>query len=118
MADCPGCGCPVASGFAFCPRCGQKQPVACAGCGFVCGGFWTGSVTWIDVGAWLFVFGACFAWYTGAMLLLEYAWGRVILPFGIVPGLMKPPVLANRPGARISRPVEYALGQPGTRHGT
>jgi hypothetical protein len=89
-----------------------------AGCGFVCGGFWTGSVTWIDVGAWLFVFGACFAWYTGAMLLLEYAWGRVILPFGIVPGLMKPPVLANRPGARISRPVEYALGQPGTRHGT
>jgi uncharacterized protein len=87
-----------------------------SGSAFVCGGFWAGSPTWIHVGAWLFVFGACFAWYTGAMVLLEYSWGRVILPFGVIPGLMKLPAAANRPGARIAAPVEYALGQPGTRH--
>jgi uncharacterized protein len=87
-----------------------------SGSAFVCGGFWAGSPSWIKVGAWLFVFGACFAWYTGAMVLLEYSWGRVVLPFGVIPGLMKLPPAANVPGARISAPVEYALGQPGTRH--
>jgi succinate-acetate transporter protein len=87
-----------------------------AGSFFACGGFWAGSKPWLDVGAWLFVFGACFAWYTGAMVLLEYAWGRIVLPFGVVPGLMKLPAAANVPGTRLSAPVEYALGQPGTRH--
>jgi succinate-acetate transporter protein len=87
-----------------------------SGCGFVAAGFWAGSPTWTKVGAWLFVFGACFAWYTAAMVLLEYAWGRVILPLGVIPGLMKLPAEANRPGVRLSRPVEYAGGQPGTRH--
>jgi succinate-acetate transporter protein len=87
-----------------------------SGSAFVCGGFWAGSPGWTKVGAWLFVFGACFAWYTGAMVLLEYAWGRVVLPFGVIPGLMKLPATANVPGARLSAPVEYALGQPGTRH--
>jgi succinate-acetate transporter protein len=88
-----------------------------SGCGFVAAGFWAGSPTWTKVGAWLFVFGACFAWYTAAMVLLEYAWGRVILPLGVIPGLMKKlPPAANRPGTRLSMPVEYAGGQPGTRH--
>ncbi|HET8741816.1 MAG TPA: GPR1/FUN34/YaaH family transporter [Gaiella sp.] len=86
------------------------------GSAFACAGFWAGSPDLVKVGAWLFVFGACFAWYTGAMVLLEYSWGRVILPFGVVPRLMKLPAAANVPGARISAPVEYALGQPGTRH--
>jgi hypothetical protein len=49
------------------------------------------------------------------MVLLEYSWGRVVLPFGVIPGLMKLPAAANRPGARIGAPMEYALGQPGTR---
>jgi succinate-acetate transporter protein len=86
-----------------------------AGCACVCAGFWAGDPGWTKAGAWLFVFGACFAWYTGAMVLLEYSWGRVVLPFGVVPGLMKLSPLANRPGARLSAPLEYALGQPGTR---
>lgn len=89
-----------------------------SGCGFVAGGFWAGSPTWIKVGAWLFVIGACAAWYTGAMVLLEYSWGRVVLPFGVVPRLMKLTPDANVPGTRISAPVEYALGQPGTRRAT
>ncbi len=86
------------------------------GSAFACSGFWAGSPDLVKVGAWLFVFGACFAWYTGAMVLLEYSWGRVILPFGVIPRLMKLPGAANVPGARVSAPVEYALGQPGTRH--
>jgi succinate-acetate transporter protein len=86
-----------------------------AGCACICGGFWAGSIDWIDVGAWLFVFGACWAWYTGAMVLLAYAWGRVVLPFGVVPGLMKQPFATNVPGHVLGRPVEYAFGQPGTR---
>jgi uncharacterized protein len=86
-----------------------------AGSAFVCGGFWGGDTTWIKVGAWLFVIGACAAWYTGAMVLLEYSWERVILPFGVIPKLMKLPARANRPGARLSAPAEYGLGQPGTR---
>jgi succinate-acetate transporter protein len=85
------------------------------GSGFVCVGFWIGGVTWIKIGAWLFVIGACAAWYTGAMLLLEYSWNRIVLPFGVIPGLMKLPTAANVPGARIGAPIEYALGQPGAR---
>jgi len=81
----------------------------------VCAGFASGGTGWIKIGAWLFVIGACAAWYTGAMVLLEYSWQRVVLPFGVIPGLMKLPAAANRPGARLSAPVEYPFGQPGTR---
>lgn len=89
-----------------------------SGSAFVCAGFWAGSITWTKVGAWLFVVGACFAWYTGAMVLLEYAWGRVVLPLGVIPGLMKLPAAANRPGAVLSAPLEYLPGQPGARRAT
>ena len=34
--NCSGCGFEVQSGFAFCPKCGTKQPQACPGCGFPC----------------------------------------------------------------------------------
>ncbi|MGL3108264.1 adenylate/guanylate cyclase domain-containing protein [Bradyrhizobium sp. BR 1432] len=34
--NCSGCGFEVQSGFAFCPKCGTKQPSACPGCGFPC----------------------------------------------------------------------------------
>jgi succinate-acetate transporter protein len=87
-----------------------------SGCGFVAGGFWSGSTGWIDVGAWLFVFGAGWAWYVASMILLEYSWGRVILPIGVLPW-MKLPLAANVPGRVLGRPVEYALGQPGVRRG-
>src|SRR5438046_7724496 len=33
--NCPGCGFEVQSGFAFCPKCGAKQPSSCPGCGYV-----------------------------------------------------------------------------------
>lgn len=34
--NCSRCGFEVQSGFAFCPKCGTKQPNACPGCGFPC----------------------------------------------------------------------------------
>ncbi|MCK1722639.1 adenylate/guanylate cyclase domain-containing protein [Bradyrhizobium sp. 141] len=34
--NCSCCGSEVQSGFAFCPRCGTKQPNACPGCGYAC----------------------------------------------------------------------------------
>ncbi|NUR13156.1 MAG: AAA family ATPase [Bradyrhizobium sp.] len=34
--NCSCCGSEVQSGFAFCPKCGTKQPKACPGCGFAC----------------------------------------------------------------------------------
>lgn len=87
-----------------------------SGCGFVCAGFWLGSLHWIHIGAWLFIFGAGWAWHVAAMILLEDSWGRVVLPLGVLPW-MKLPADANIPGRRISRPIEFALGQPGVRKG-
>ena len=34
--NCSGCGNEVQAGFAFCPKCGTKQPSACPGCGYAC----------------------------------------------------------------------------------
>ena len=82
-----------------------------AGAACVCGGFWTGSTLWQDVAAWLFIVGACTAWYVGAMAMLHDAWRRVILPLG---AFRKQ---ANIPGHRSLYPSEYVYGQPGVRHG-
>lgn len=82
-----------------------------AGSACVCGGFWTGSTLWQDVAAWLFIIGACAAWYVGSMAMLHDAWRRVILPLG---AFRKS---ANIPGHLSLHPAEYAYGQPGVRHG-
>lgn len=34
--NCSCCGSEVQSGFAFCPKCGTKQPNACPSCGYAC----------------------------------------------------------------------------------
>ena len=34
--NCADCGFNVQSGFAFCPKCGVRQPKACSGCGYRC----------------------------------------------------------------------------------
>ena len=36
VTACIGCGFEVQPEFAFCPRCGTKQPARCPGCGFPC----------------------------------------------------------------------------------
>src|SRR4051794_10997155 len=34
--DCVGCGLVIQAEFAFCPKCGARQPARCAGCGYAC----------------------------------------------------------------------------------
>ncbi|CAN7736082.1 adenylate/guanylate cyclase domain-containing protein [Mesorhizobium caraganae] len=34
--DCSGCGFEIEGGYAFCPKCGRRQPVTCASCGYAC----------------------------------------------------------------------------------
>jgi adenylate cyclase len=34
--NCTSCGFDVQKGFAFCPKCGAKQPNVCLGCGYLC----------------------------------------------------------------------------------
>src|SRR5262249_30749259 len=34
--NCVGCGFVIQAGFAFCPKCGARQPTPCAGCGYPC----------------------------------------------------------------------------------
>ncbi|AYG65655.1 MULTISPECIES: adenylate/guanylate cyclase domain-containing protein [unclassified Rhizobium] len=34
--ECVGCGFDIQSGFAFCPRCGARQPISCASCSYPC----------------------------------------------------------------------------------
>lgn len=43
--------------------------------------------------------------------MLEGAAGKVILPLG------KPMMAANKPGAHVTHPVEWPLGEPGVRQG-
>src|SRR5207248_8962420 len=34
--NCVGCGFVIQAEFAFCPKCGARQPARCAGCGYTC----------------------------------------------------------------------------------
>src|SRR3984893_15491053 len=34
--NCVGCGFVIQAEFAFCPKCGARQPARCAGCGYAC----------------------------------------------------------------------------------
>ena len=34
--NCVGCGFAIQAEFAFCPKCGARQPTRCAGCGYTC----------------------------------------------------------------------------------
>jgi len=34
--NCSNCGFEIQSSFAFCPKCGTRQPTICAGCGYLC----------------------------------------------------------------------------------
>jgi succinate-acetate transporter protein len=81
------------------------------GSGFAAAAYLSGNLTTLRVAGWLFVFAAGFAWYTATAMMLENAYGRVILPLG------KWKVRANVPGALETYPIEYAEGMPGSRVG-
>ena len=70
-----------------------------------------GGIGWQHTGGWVLIASAIAAFYTATALMLESAFGRVMLPLG------KPRLEANRPGAVFTRPIEFEHGEPGVRQG-
>lgn len=82
-----------------------------AGSAFAAIFYLTDSGSWETVAGYVFMASAVLAFYTASAMMLEGAAGRVILPLG------KPMMEANKPGARMTEPVQYVHGQPGVREG-
>ncbi len=70
-----------------------------------------GSSGWMTAAGWVFLASALIAFYLASAMMLEGGWKRVVLPLG------KYSSAANVPGSELSRPVQYAQGQPGVRAG-
>lgn len=81
------------------------------GAGFLAVHYLTGVGWWETAGGWILVASSAAAVYTAGAMMLEAAWGRVILPLG------KPEREANVPGAKVIRPAEYEHAEPGIRMG-
>ena len=82
-----------------------------AGSGITAGAFIYGSLGWAQVGGWVFVFSAGFAWYVVLAMVTAYAAGRTIFP------LFKYKRAANVPGARPTRAIELEWAEPGVKMG-
>jgi succinate-acetate transporter protein len=81
------------------------------GSGFLAVHYLTGTEWWETAGGWILVGSAIAATYTAGAMMLEGAWGRVVLPLG------KPEKAANVPGRTITRPIQYEYAEPGVRQG-
>jgi uncharacterized protein len=82
-----------------------------AGSGILAGAFIYGSHGWTEVAGWVLVVSAGCAWYVATAMMLAAAAGRVVLPLG------KFSRAANRPGGRVTRPIELEWAEPGIRMG-
>lgn len=82
-----------------------------AGSGFLAVHYLTGTGWWETVGGWILIASAIAATYTAGAMMIEGAWGRVLLPLG------KLDREANIPGRRITHPVGYEFAEPGVRQG-
>ncbi|HEY5390216.1 MAG TPA: GPR1/FUN34/YaaH family transporter [Solirubrobacteraceae bacterium] len=71
----------------------------------------TGIHGWQTAAGWVLLVAAWIATYTAFAMMLESASGRVILPLGKVSRAR------NLPGRPDHIPLEFALGEPGVRHG-
>jgi uncharacterized protein len=81
------------------------------GAGFLAVHYLTGTGWWETAGGWILIGSAIAATYTAGAMMIEGAWGRVLLPLG---KLAKEP---NIPGRRVTRPIEYEFAEPGVRQG-
>jgi hypothetical protein len=81
------------------------------GAGFLAVHYLTGTGWWENAGGWILVGSAIAATYTAGAMMIEGAWGRVVLPLG---KLAKDP---NIPGRRITRPAQFEFAEPGVRQG-
>lgn len=67
--------------------------------------------SWLQAGGWVLVVSSWIATYTAAAMMIENAWGRVVLPLG------KLARRANLPGQRVTIPLQYEAAEPGVRQG-
>jgi uncharacterized protein len=81
------------------------------GSGFLAVHYLTGTGWWETAGGWILIGSAVAATYTAGAMMLEGAWGRVILPLG------KLTREANLPGHRVAHAIEYEFAEPGVRQG-
>lgn len=81
------------------------------GSGFLALHYLTGEGWWETAGGWILVGSAVAATYTAGAMMLEGAWGKVVLPLG------KAEREANVPGTKITRPIQYEHAEPGVRMG-
>lgn len=81
------------------------------GAAFLAVGYLTGFGPWLNAGGWVLIASAALAWYVATAMMLEGAFGRVILPLG------RWDAAANRPGVRLTDPTAWCPGQPGVRRG-
>jgi succinate-acetate transporter protein len=89
---------------------GVLAPLA-TGSAFAAIHYLTGSSGWETAAGWVLLASSWIAFYVAFAMMLEGAAGKVILPLG------KPMMAANKPGARVTHPVEWPLGEPGVRQG-
>ena len=84
-----------------------------AGSGILAGAFIYGSHGWTEVAGWVFVFSAALStiWARGQEPWRSKSLGRVVLPLG------KLSREANKPGGRVTRPIELEWAEPGVRMG-
>jgi hypothetical protein len=71
----------------------------------------TGGTAWQTAAGWVLLASSWIAFYVASAMMLEGAAGKVVLPLG------KPVIAANKPGTRVTYPVEWPLGEPGVRQG-
>jgi uncharacterized protein len=81
------------------------------GAGFLAIHYLTGVGWWETAGGWILIGSAAAAAYTAGAMMIEGAWGRVVLPLG------KYEKEANIPGGRITRPIEFEHAEPGVKQG-
>ena len=73
--------------------------------------YYAGGSGWQEAGGWVLIASAILAFYTATAMMLEGAFGRVVLPLG------EPRLKANVPGRSVTHPIEFHGGEPGVRHG-
>lgn len=70
-----------------------------------------GGTGWQDLGGYVTMASAFAAFYVAAAMVLEGAFGRVVLPLG------KHRREANVPGERLTYPIQFERGEPGIKQG-
>jgi succinate-acetate transporter protein len=73
--------------------------------------YMVGGTGWEKAGGYVTMASAFTAFYTATAMVFASTFGRTILPLG------KYHRAANEPGAQPVYPIEFALGEPGVKHG-